>query len=113
MRHIFLILLATGFSGCATPKIFHWGAYESVLYKSYISEGKFSTGEQIDILQKEIEAAQSKEAKVAPGIYAHLGYLYFQSGDPSAARAAFVTESQHFPESKQFMDRLISKIDNK
>lgn len=110
MNKFFFVLLSILLVGCATPELYHWGSYENTLYKSFKEGGSFTVEEQIDLLQKDIDTAQSKELKVAPGVFAQLGYLYFQVGDNSAAKNAFQTESRLFPESKKFMDRLISKI---
>lgn len=46
---------------------------------------------------------------VPPGLHAHLGMLYGNTGHTDLAMAEFNTEKAAFPESAPFMDFLMSK----
>lgn len=68
---------------------------------------------QIEILELDIEKARSKNQPLAPGIRAHMGFLYFQLGQYEQARQAFEAEKVAFPESAKLMNRFIGKLPKK
>lgn len=65
---------------------------------------------QIEKLEHDMEIASSKDKPLAPGVRAHMGFLYFQLGRHDEARQAFTDEKTAFPESAQLMDRFIKKL---
>jgi hypothetical protein len=115
MKKIFPVLLVILLiQGCATnkPSLYSWGNYEQLIYQNYANPGKISPEEQVLKLEADSQIAKSKNKALPPGFYAQLGGLYFQTGKLDQARQAFITEEELFPESKQFMDRLIAKTKN-
>ncbi len=107
-----LLVVATAMlTGCAQQQgLYHWGSYEDQIYAMYSSPGKSSPDEQIAKLEADSEKARAKSRTPPPGHYAHLGYLYFQTGKLDQAVASFETEKVLFPESRPYMDRLISRL---
>lgn len=97
--------------GCATQNrgLYQWGSYENQIYAMYADSGKSSPQEQILTLESDLEKARAANRPLPPGFQAHLGYLYFQTGKLDQAIAAFETEKLLFPESRPYMDRLISQ----
>ena len=111
MIHQASILLAVGLlSGCMnSPKpIYSWNNYQATVYEYY----KMDVGaeEQIAALKNDIEKASAKGLPVPPGLHAHLGMLYVNSGRPELAAAEFSEEKALFPESAPFMDFLLKKM---
>ena len=101
------LFVAFVLSGCtATPTIYQWDNYQSVVYQHF-KKSDSSPEEQIAALEKIIIKAQAKDKLVAPGVHAHLGMLYAQTGKLSEATAQFELEKQLFPESEPFMVFLI------
>jgi len=100
--------------GCTAskPDLYSWGNYEQLIYQNYSHPDKISQEEQILKLEADSQIAQSKNKALPPGFHAQIGSLYFQLGKLDKARQAFITEEELFPESKQFMDRLIAKTKN-
>ncbi len=100
--------------GCASnkPTLYSWGNYQQLIYQSYANPGKISPEEQVLKLEADSQIAKSKNQALPPGFHAQMGGLYFQTGKLDQARQAFITEKELFPESKQFMDRLIAKTKN-
>ena len=96
-------------SGCQSPYMYTWGAYEPLVYQMYRSPKDATPEKQIKILQKEAAQAESRHRELPPGFRAHLGYLLTQVGENDAARIQFESEKAHFPESAQFMDHLMGK----
>lgn len=104
-----LLLAAAVLAGCATtPKpIYHWDNYQSTVYEYYKSDE--SPEQQIAALKENIEKSRATGLPVPPGLHAHLGMLYANTGKPESAMAEFNTEKTTFPESAPFMDFLMSK----
>ena len=101
-------------SGCSgQPKpLYTYGDYS----ESYYNSKKNVSEESILKLQKSIEYAienadKSRSKRVAPGMYANLGYLYLLSGESAKAIESFNKEKMIYPESSRFMDRMIRKVE--
>jgi len=67
---------------------------------------------QIEKLEADYQKARAGTKPVPPGYHAHLGYLYFSVGKKDQALQSFTTEKALFPESAQYMDRLIARLTN-
>ena len=79
-----------------------------MLYQSYKNPEKaveFRAGLELHVAKME----QSKQ-KIAPGLYAELGTLYLQAGDPTKAIAMYTKERDAWPESRGLMDALINNV---
>jgi hypothetical protein len=115
MKKIFAVLLILIIQGCATnkPTLYEWGNYENLIYQGYSHADKLSPEEHITKLEADYQIARSKNKAVPPGYYAQLGVLYYQIGKQEKAEKSFATEAELFPESKQFMNRLIDKTKRK
>jgi hypothetical protein len=112
-HHFLLLGLLILLSGCATPTTYHWGEYEEQVYVMYAAPDQGTVASQLDVLELDIEKARLKNQPLAPGIRAHMGFLYFQAGRNDEARQAFEAEKAAFPESAQLMDRFIGKLGKK
>lgn len=90
-------------SGCASKPapLYYWPGYQEQLYARF--QNDTSAEQQIDILEQNLQKAQSKGMTPAPGYYAHLGMLYALSGHLDEAVPAFEHEQALFPESAPFM----------
>lgn len=97
-------------SACATqqPTAYYWGNYQDTVYEHF-QQTKTSPDEQIASIQKIISEADSRALMVAPGIHAHLGMLYAETGRITEAKGEFETEKQLFPESDVFMGFLLKQ----
>jgi hypothetical protein len=112
---ILLVALATMFalSGCSSKEpLYYYGDYSEEYYNY---KKNMSPETQLE-LQKAIEEAiedadDGSSERVAPGMYANLGYIYLKSGNTAKAKENFIKEKTLYPEAKHFMDRLIQKID--
>ncbi|WP_324170873.1 DUF4810 domain-containing protein [Sulfurimonas sp.] len=110
-----LTIVSIGFiiSGCGQPKpLYTYGNYSSSYYES---KKDVDTDTALE-LQKSIEYAienanESRSGRVAPGMYANLGYIYLKGGKTDKAIENFNKEKSIYPESAHFMDRMIKKIE--
>ena len=96
-------------SGCAAPGMYQWGSYDQLLYQSYKNPEK--TLELRQALEVHVLKLQAANQKVAPGLFAEIGTLYFQSGDTGKAVVFYTKERNEWPESKGLMDALIKNSD--
>lgn len=94
-------------TGCKTTKpLYYYGGYQQTVY-SYFKGNEATVSEQIDTLEEVIETAAAKGKAVAPGVHAHLGMLYFESGNSGQGTGHFEQEKALFPESTAYLDFLM------
>lgn len=92
-------------TGCVTNQSkYSWGKYDQSLYDYYKHPG--DTADYMSALRAAIDEA-SIERPVAPGIYAEYGYMLMQQKKYDDAVEYFEREKAAWPESAQFMDRMI------
>lgn len=100
-------------SGCGSKEpLYNYGDYSQEYYNY---KKNMSPETQLE-LQKAIEQAienadDGSSDRVAPGMYANLGYIYLKTGNTKLAKQNFIKEKALYPEATHFMDRLIQKID--
>jgi hypothetical protein len=61
-------------------------------------------------LEKIILDSETKQQRVAPGIYAEYAQLLYETNKPSEAKKYFLLEKQTYPESSIFIDRVLKKL---
>lgn len=105
LASIFLVV------GCAAPKpeIYYWGAYEELIHDAYFKPGAADPATQIEKLNADIQKSVAQGKRIAPGIFAHLGYLYAMEGKVSQSTAAFRQEQTLYPESKVFIEGMLNR----
>ncbi len=100
-------LSVAALSGCeSTRPLYHYGSYQSNVYEHFKNEDSAVT-EQIAALEKTIYESGRNKLAVGPGIYAHLGFLYLQSGQRDTGLSYLQKEQQLYPESARFIDFLL------
>lgn len=111
MWAIFLVWVVLA-AGCASqPKtLYGWQHYQSSIYKMYVKPGEATPAEQVDTLSQDIQRDQTSDQKVPPGMHAQLGYMAYQDGKPGMAAQQFEAEAALYPESDEFMNRLLSRM---
>ncbi|SBS35631.1 hypothetical protein MAQ5080_03227 [Marinomonas aquimarina] len=98
-------------SGCSsTQPTFYWGNYEPLIYSMYMEPGRADSGTQIALLTEDIERAAAKGIRIAPGIHAHLGYMYALQGNMAQAKSEFLIEKSLFPESSVLVDGMLQRL---
>jgi len=68
--------------------------------------------EQVTKMEAHAAKARASNAALPPGFRAHLGMLKLAVGDPDQARMLWLQEKQAFPESAEFIDRLLLRLDS-
>lgn len=100
--------------GCAEPgpkpPAYTWGGYEDLIYAMYAKPGEATPEVQIERISANLQEGESAGYKAGPGLYAHLGYMQYLTGNFDAARDAFQEEKALYPESSTFMDGLLKQL---
>ena len=110
-----ILTLAGGLlTACAEPgpkpPSYGWANYEDLIYAMYAEPGEATPEAQIDQLSRGLEEAESAGRQAGPGVYAHLGYMQYLTGNIDAARGAFERERSLYPESTAFVDGLLKQL---
>ena len=114
LKKIYFFALALVLTGCASQKsLYYWGSYESQIYQMYSEPGKAPPEQQLIKFEEDYQKSMSQNKRMPPGFYAHVGYLYFESGKLDQAYKNFEMEKLHYPESCIYMDSLIQRMKGK
>ena len=100
-------LLVLLLSGCATQpqSLYHWGDFQTQQYAYF--KGEKGPEDGIQQLEKIREEAKANGKSVPPGLQAHLGMLYGQTGRTSDFEQHLAAEKLQFPESASYLDFLV------
>ena len=111
LSRVACILLLSLVTACSQQprELYYWGGYEQLLYEMYAKPGSADPLTQIEILTANIQRANNKDHKVAPGIYAHLGMMYAALGNASESQAALTMEKTLYPEASVLIDGLLQR----
>jgi hypothetical protein len=100
-------------AACANQdhSLYHWNGYQEQIYEGFqIESGNTSPDKRLQKLQEEQQKAATKHKPLPPGYQAHMGFLYFQTGQADKAVMAFEAEKKQFPESAVYMDLVLGKL---
>ena len=100
------LIAGIGLAGCATPERFEWGSYDSALYAYSKHPDKLPVFEQA--LTDAIAKGRA-DGHLAPGLQAELGYIYLGQGKRAAAIEQFKAEMADFPESREFLSKIVAQ----
>jgi hypothetical protein len=107
LKFLAVVVAVATLSGCQTTKpLYHYGAYQDAVYAHFKNEDS-SVTEEITALEKTIAKSSAQNLPVGPGLNAHLGYLYIESGQMDTGIAYLLKEKALYPESAQFIDFLL------
>lgn len=109
MKQLLLLGVVTAMlAACAAPNNaqYHHGKYEAAVY-GYFKSDSLTIEDQISLLQQTISEAQINNKPIPPGLHAHLGMLYFETGNAVLGKEHFEIEKTLFPESTHFIDFLL------
>lgn len=111
---IILFVFAILITGCQQnkqPDIYTWNNYvESSSNYGMKGHDKAILEKHVAELEKIILDSEEKEKRVAPGIYAEYAQILFETNEKDKAKKYFDLEVKTYPESKIFMDRVMTKL---
>lgn len=97
--------------GCAhqSASLYQWGSYQDQVY-SHFKGG--SPEQQIQALEKDLQVMQAANRRPPPGLQAHLGMLYAETGNDAKAQQELLAEKTQYPESGTYIDLLLKNASN-
>jgi hypothetical protein len=104
---VFVSLLITLFTSCAVKPLYSWGKYEAASYTYLKNSDEKSTQQLIVAYEKIIKKQNGSRGVVPPGVYADYGFVLLQANKMSEGRAMLEKEISLYPESKNFIDRIL------
>ena len=109
MKRLFAILpVLIIVTGCqVTEPQYYYGTYANNVY-GFFKADEVSIDDQILALEEVVSQAESMGKPIAPGIHAHLGMLYFESGNAEKGVVHLQHERALFPESQHYIDFLLA-----
>lgn len=107
----FLMFIFIGCQQPVEPPLYIWGDYVKTSTEYGMNGQKKEVLEKhVQELAKIIEESGEKNQRVAPGIYAEYGQILFETAKKEEAKKYFLLEKSIYPESAQFIDRIIIKL---
>jgi hypothetical protein len=106
-----VVVTAAALQGCASgpQPLYSWGTFPHYQYDALRGEGD-SPAQQILGMEQQSQKAASEHLALPPGFRAHLGKLYYDTGDVNRAAALWAEEKAAFPESAPYMDSLLKRV---
>ena len=101
-----VIAVLSVLSACAPTSRFEWGGYEGSLF-AYSKHPEHREAYR-QSLKQAIDAGKASN-RLAPGLYAELGFLSLEDGDRVAAETFFNQEMSAFPESTTFLKGVMAR----
>lgn len=109
-----LSIMALTFVGCGQqvqPPLYSWGNYVNTSTEYGMNGHKKEVLEKhVQELSKIISESESKDKRVAPGIYAEYAQILFETAKKEEAKKYFLLEKNTYPESTVFIDRVMIKL---
>ncbi|MBR5965750.1 MAG: DUF4810 domain-containing protein [Treponema sp.] len=110
----FAIFLPLLFAGCASnyKALYNWDYYSTQTYK-YVKGGNEEDTEKLfEVYQKVLDGQEGTiRETIPPGLCADYGYLLIKAGKVEEGKALLRKEMELYPESVQFMNSIIRKVE--
>ena len=109
---IFFLGVVLMLSSCTVQKpLYSWAKYETASYNYLKNSDEKSTQALIENYQKIIENQTVSRKVPPPGVYADYGYVLLQAGKTVEGKALLIKETELYPESKIFIDRILKMLE--
>lgn len=118
MKQICLILLTCFlFLACSSPKpllpsekLYIWDGYLQSSLALGTNPSKTQLASHLRVLLNIIAQSDKAHKRVAPGIYAGVGQLYYDLGEQEKGIKYFLLEKSTYPEAKVFIDNALKEL---
>jgi len=97
---------------CKTTKpLYNWKGYDDAVYAYTKTGDEKSVENLIKIYEKLIKKSGGTRQVPPPGICADYGYIMIKKGENSKGIELLTKETVLYPESKQFVDRILKRLE--
>jgi hypothetical protein len=109
---ILLAGLVLTVAGCSSVSQggYYWGNYSVSYFEMVKDRSPETIAKRISALEEIIEQSEERDLRVPPGIYAELGMFFVEDGRKEDGMVQFENEIAVYPESKPFIERLVSRL---
>ena len=113
MKRIMLIAIPAFLLVSCMPQnqLYSWENYEKTSYNYLKNSDEKTTQELIETYQKIIEKQKGTRKVVPPGVYADYGFILLQANKTAEGKEMLLKEEALYPESKVFIDRILTMIE--
>jgi hypothetical protein len=94
-----------------TKPLYNWRGYDDAVYAYTKASDEKSTENLIKIYEKLIKKSGGTRQVPPPGVCADYGFILIKKGEIAKGKELLVKETVLYPESKQFIDRIIKRFD--
>jgi hypothetical protein len=105
------LALALSAVACVPSSYYHWGDYNELLYAHYRAPQEREAW--VEGLKTTILAAEQRDAKVPPGLFAEYGYALLEEGRTGQAVVYFQKEQALWPESRYLMEKMVRNAEQR
>ncbi len=111
MKYLALVIAVLVSTGCAQVSQggYYWGQYSESYFALVKDRNQETVMQRITALEEIVSESASRDIRVPPGIHAELGMVYAEVGREEESLGQFETEVAIYPESKPFIERLVSR----
>lgn len=111
-KYLVLAVISFYVVSCTTTKpLYNWKGYDDAVYAYTKAGNEKSVDNLIKIYEKLIKKSGGSRAVPPPGVCADYGYILIKKGEPAKGKELLIKETMLYPESKQFVDRIIKRLD--
>ena len=111
-RILALVSISFLIVSCTTTKpLYNWKGYDDAVYAYTKGSDEKSVENLIKIYEKLIKKSGGSREVPPPGVCADYGYIMIKKGQTSKGKELLIKETVLYPESKQFVDRIIKRLD--
>ncbi len=116
MKRLAGVLLAVlgivAISSCgSSTSLYNWRGYDSAVYNYIKKSDESSKQKLIERYEAMINGSKGTRGIPPPGICADYGYILIMDGKIKEGKEMLVMETQYYPESKPFIDRILKRFE--
>jgi len=98
---------------CTTTKeLYDWKGYDDAVYSYTRNRDEKSLENIVNVYNKLISNRVGSRNMPPPGICADYGYILIENGNLEKGKELLIKETELYPESKIFIDRILKRFEN-
>ena len=111
-KYLIISAIALLAASCTTTKpLYNWHGYDDAVYAYTKTSDDKSVDNLIKIYEKLIKNSGGSREVPPPGVCADYGYILIKKGENIKGKELLVKETILYPESKQFVDRILKRLE--
>ena len=108
---VIAVIILFAISCAPTKPLYNWRGYDDAVYAYTKASDEKSNENLIKIYEKLIKNSGGSRQVPPPGVCADYGYLLVKRGEIVKGKELLTKETILYPESKQFIDRILKRFE--